>query len=196
MPTPARRPVLLLAVALAVGVLLAGTAAPAAAHTELESSDPAAESTVTAAPAAVTLTFGGAVLGADVTVTGPDGAAATGPATVDGAVVRVPVTLTAAGRYDVTWYVTGSDGHPLQGTFGFQHAPPAAPAPTAAPSSTAASPAAGTSPGTPVGTRNDVVEAAAGEDGTGSPGWVLPALAAAAVAVGAALVVLLRRRRG
>lgn len=189
----------LLAVLLTVATVLLAAPAPASAHTELESSDPAANSTVTAAPAAVTLTFGGTVLGADVTVTGPDGTASTGPATVEGAVVSVPVTVTAAGRYDVTWYVTGSDGHPLQGTFGFEHAPPAAPEPTAAPTTappTTPAAAPETSP-TINPTANDVIERAAeGDDDSGTPGWVLPVLAAAAVAVGAALVLLLRRRRG
>ena len=180
----------LLAVALAAAALLLAAPAPASAHVELVGTDPAADSTGTTAPTEVTLTFSAPVRGADVTVAGPDGTASTGPATVEGSVVRVPVALTAAGRYDVTWYVTGSDGHPLQGTFGFERAPSAAPTPTAAPSA-----AAGTSPGTPVGTRNDVVERADEED-TGAPGWVLPVLAAAAVAVGAALVLLLRRRRG
>ncbi|MGY1772074.1 copper resistance CopC family protein [Blastococcus sp. SYSU D00813] len=188
----------LLVVLLTVATALLVAPAPASAHTELESTDPAADSTVTAAPAAVTLTFAGTVLGADVTVTGPDGPASTGPATVEGAVVRVPVSLTAAGRYEVTWYVTGSDGHPLQGTFGFEHAPPAAPEPTAAPTtapSTAASPAPETSP-TVDPTADDVIERASEDDDTGTAGWVLPVLAAAAVAVGAALVLLLRRRRG
>ena len=189
MPASARRPVLLVAVLLAVVALLLGTPSPAAAHTGLESTDPAADSSTGSAPAAVTLTFGGRVIGADVTVTGPDGAqATTGPAVVEGSVVRIPVAVTAAGRYDVEWRATAADGHPLQGSFGFDHTPPA---PTAAPSSAAPS------SGTPVGTRNDVIETAAGDDDGGTPGWVLPVLAAAvAVAAGAALVLLLRRRRG
>ena len=203
MPASARRPLLLVAVVIAVAALLLGTPSPAAAHTGLESTDPAADSSVASAPAAVTLTFGGRVIGADVTVTGPDGApATTGPVAVEGSVVRVPIDGTAPGRYDVEWRATAADGHPLEGSFGFEHAPPVSPEQTAAPSSAAPSsgtpsPAAGTTPGTPVGTRNDVIETASDDDGgDGTPGWVLPVLAAAAVAVGAVLVLLLRRRRG
>ena len=205
MPASARRPLLLVAIVLAVAALLLGAPSPAAAHTALESTDPVADSSLASAPAAVTLTFGGRVIGADVTVTGPDGArATTGPVAVEGSVVRVPIDGTAPGRYDVEWRATAADGHPLQGTFGFEHAPPVSPEQTAAPSSAAGSsatpsaapsPAGGTTPGTPVGTRNDVIETASDDDGgDGTPGWVLPVLAAAAVAVGAGL--LLRRRRG
>ncbi|MGY1739383.1 MULTISPECIES: copper resistance CopC family protein [unclassified Blastococcus] len=196
MPVSARRPALLLAAVLAAAALLLAAPAPAAAHTGLESTDPAADSTVTTAPAALTLTFGGRVLGADVTVTGPDGDAATGAAAVEGAVVRVPVTLTAAGRYDVAWTVTGSDGHPLDGTFGFDFAPPAPPTSAAPPPSSAAptptieptAPAEQTDPAV------DVTETAATDEGT--PGWVLPVAAVAVLAVGVTAALLLRRRRG
>ena len=49
MPAPARRPALLIAGVLCLAALGLGTAAPAAAHTELVGSDPAADSTVAAA---------------------------------------------------------------------------------------------------------------------------------------------------
>jgi len=126
----------LIVFALIVGMLL-GIATAAQAHTGLASSDPAEGSTVTGPPPAVGLTFSGQVLLREVTVTGPTGAAATGGATVNGAVVTQPVALTDAGTYTVDYAVTSSDGHPVEGIATFVYAPPPPPAPTSeAPTST------------------------------------------------------------
>ncbi len=206
---PARLARLLLVVLTAAGLLLTA-APPASAHTELRATDPAAGSTLDAAPPAVTLTFSGSLLGGDVTVTGPDGdSAAAGPVTVDGAVVRVPVALPSAGRYDVDWSATAGDGHRLQGSFAFEFRPgPDAPAGTPAPASTPAptstpAPAASSTPapaeaGAPTtpGAPDDVIEAGSTRDDDGTPGWVLPVVVAGAVAVlAAALVPVVRRGR-
>jgi methionine-rich copper-binding protein CopC len=171
------------------GVLL-GTATAAHAHTALESSSPPGGSTVTAPLPTVDLTFTGQVLLREVTVTDPGGAdASTGPATASGAVVSRPVTLTAAGSYTVTYAVTSSDGHVVEGTFDFTYAPPAAPA---APASTSeAGPTGTAAPSTTV--RPD--QAAAETRSPRSAGWVLPAVAVVVVAAAVGLVLRWRRAR-
>jgi methionine-rich copper-binding protein CopC len=188
----------LLTVVLTAAGLLLAAAPPASAHTELRATDPAADSTLDAAPPAVTLTFSGSLLGGDVTVTGPDGNSATsGPATVDGAVLSVPVALESAGRYAVDWSATAGDGHPLRGSFGFDvRTASAAPASTPAPATASTrAPAAAGAPRTS-GAPDDVIEAGSAGDDDGTPGWVLPAVVAGAVAVlAAALVPVVRRSR-
>jgi hypothetical protein len=201
---------------LALGLVLAvpGTAA---AHTALRSTDPAADGTVTAPLAAVTLVFSARVLGGEVTVTGPDGTpAGTGEVVHDGAVLTAPVTLTAAGRHTVTWSAVADDGHVLDGSFAFEHAPAAALPTTGAPSPGTPATAAPTTvqppdgdPGDPAGATAsatagptaDPTEPSAGTDTAassgdgGTPGWALPSAGAAALAALLAGGVLARRRR-
>ncbi len=213
MPFPARRsaPALLrltAALLLAAGLLVT-IPATASAHTGLRTTEPAADSTVTATPEAVTLTFSASVLGGEVTVTGPDGApVGAGPVAHDGAVLTAPVALTAAGTHTVTWTAVADDGHALDGTFVFEHAPatplPApgtsTPAPTpdqAAPTTTAptttpttTAPTATTGPGT----STDPQTASASTHTGGLPGWVLPVGAVALLAAGGLTALRLRRR--
>ncbi|MGY1670000.1 copper resistance CopC family protein [Geodermatophilus sp. SYSU D00710] len=197
-PRPLAALVRLLATAvLALGLVMAvpGTAS---AHTALRATEPAADSTVTTTPQAVTLTFSASVLGGEVAVAGPDGTpVGAGPVVHDGAVLTAPVTLVAAGRHTVTWSAVADDGHALDGTFAFQYAP-AAPPPATAPTTSApttdpAGATAGpTADGTPSSAGTDTASAAS-DDG-GLPGWVLPAAVVAVLAAGAATVLRLRRR--
>lgn len=113
----------LLAVAgLSCGALVAW-AAPASAHAILLRTEPAPQTTVKTAPAAVRLHFSepvevafGAVRVFDVNGKRVD------PGTIHRAdgnrEVDVPVTL-KNGTYTVTWRVTSADGHPVHGGFGF-----------------------------------------------------------------------------
>ena len=93
------------------------------AHSELVSSDPAADATLDAPPRQVSLTFDQRIedVFAYVTVTG-DGArqwAAPDPV-VDGNTVRATVTAgLPAGRYTVAYRVVSEDGHPIEGSFAF-----------------------------------------------------------------------------
>ncbi|MBL0886818.1 copper resistance CopC/CopD family protein [Myceligenerans indicum] len=121
----------LAAVAVALIALLLG-APPAAAHTELVSTDPADGATHDGPLAALTLTYTLPVtpLGDAVVLTGPDGDV---PAEVtqqqDGAVVvATPEEPLTDGEYSAAWSVAAQDGHPLQGTLTFTvtGAPPAA----------------------------------------------------------------------
>ncbi|MGY1693853.1 copper resistance protein CopC [Geodermatophilus sp. SYSU D00814] len=181
---------------LVLGLLLAAPGT-ASAHTGLRTTEPAADTSVTAAPQAVTLTFSASVLGGEVTVTGPDGApVGSGPVAHDGAVLTAPVALTAAGRHTVTWSAVADDGHALDGTFAFDFAP-ATPIPTTAapttstPTSTTPAPTPDeAAPTTDTGTDT----ASASSDDGGLPGWVLPAAAVALLAVSALAVLRLRRR--
>ncbi len=187
---------LLAMVVLAVGLLMAvpGTAS---SHTGLRATEPAADSTVTTAPQAVTVTFSAGVLGGDVTVTGPDGTpVGSGPVAHDGAVLTAPVSLTAAGRHSVAWSAVADDGHALDGTFAFEFAPatpiPTTAAPTTTDPTTDGTPAAtGSTADTAADTATDAASASAGD---GLSGWVLAV--AGLTAAGAALVVLRSRRRG
>ncbi len=128
--------------ALGAGLALALVAGPAYAHDELRSSTPADGATVATAPSQVVLTFEEppVALGAQVVVTGPDGAVSTGSPRLDGDDVVADVQPGApAGRYRVEWRVTSDDGHPVSGSFAFTAQ---AAASGAAPSAVAASPTA------------------------------------------------------
>ncbi|MFD6445066.1 copper resistance protein CopC [Promicromonospora sp. NPDC060204] len=104
-------------------VLTLCCAPPAAAHTRLESSVPAAGSTTQTAVTEVTLRFTLPVslLGDGVVIEGPDGVVPAGVAPAeDGlALVATPAAALAPGPYTVTWTAAAQDGHPLEGTFGF-----------------------------------------------------------------------------
>jgi hypothetical protein len=185
---------------LAIGMVL-GLAGTASAHTALTSTDPAADGTVTGPLVAVTLTFSARVLGGEVTVSGPDGTpVGSGEVQHDGAVLTAPVTLTAAGRHTVTWSAVADDGHELDGTFAFEHAPatppPATAAPTPpAPTSPAATTAAPTTVGTDRATPTPGTDTASASSGAGGlPGWVLPVAAAAVLVAGGLTALRLRRR--
>ena len=114
---------LALAVVLAAG-LVAG-ALPASAHDALLKSVPADGQTVERAPEAVLLTFTEAPLetGAQVVVTGPDGAQVeVGELALDAAAAGVSAALptdVASGTYTVAWHVVSSDGHPIEGSFSY-----------------------------------------------------------------------------
>jgi methionine-rich copper-binding protein CopC len=117
-----RRAGVLLLAGLLTPVLPVLTAGPAAAHDRLESTDPADGSTVDVAPDAVVLTMSSAplALGTQVQVTGPAGVVSTGePQIVDETVTQPLGESRAAGRYEVQWRVTSSDGHPISGSYTF-----------------------------------------------------------------------------
>lgn len=139
-----------LAAALALALL---PAVAASAHDYLVSSDPAADSTVTAPPSTVTLTFNDRVLdlagdGSStlLTVTGPDAAARhfeTGCATVADRNVSAPVALGGAGSYTVTYQIVSADGHTVSNSYAFAYQPPAGAVEAAGSEKTACGAAAG-----------------------------------------------------
>jgi methionine-rich copper-binding protein CopC len=178
---------LLVAGVAACFALLLG-AAPAFAHTRLESSDPADGASLSAAPDTVSLTFSEDVDPgfATITVVGPDGTSyQTGDVTGDGGEVRTGVSpLGPAGTYEIGYRVVSDDGHPVSGTVAFTlTAPgPAAAAPSAAPEPTAAP-----APAPAVAPQADA------QQSEGAPVW--PWILGAVVLVGAGAVSALRLAR-
>ena len=126
------------------GTLLVGAAAalPASAHAELESTNPADGSSLTAPPAEVTLTFGETLVPETVNVAisnemGPlQGIAPT----TEGSTVTVPWPAEVGeGAYTVAYRVVSEDGHPVEGTFAFTVAGSSAAAPAASATAAVAS---------------------------------------------------------
>lgn len=111
------------------GVLLGG--APAYAHAELVSSDPADGAALDTAPAQVVLTFSSEVNPdlSRVAVTVDGAPADTGAPTVRGATVTVPLPG-GAGGYRVVYRVVAADGHRVDGQLRFTAAAAAAPGPS------------------------------------------------------------------
>jgi len=97
-----------------------------AAHAELVSSDPAANATLTEAPAALSLVFSEAIDGASATVTLLDTRQTVipgvGPLAVDaaGTTATIPLPTLTPGTYTVSYQVTSAvDGHVTTGIFAF-----------------------------------------------------------------------------
>ncbi|OZC67737.1 hypothetical protein CH276_04770 [Rhodococcus sp. 06-470-2] len=171
-------------IAAAILTATALSIAPAAAHATLQSSNPAENSVLDAAPDEVTLTFNQSVQSnfATVTVVGADGTqwGASDPV-VDGSTVTVDLDgLGAAGEYTIGYRVVSADGHPITGSIPFQltqaSSTSAATAATSAPAPTDATPTAAEEP----------------EDSSGFPIWIV---AVVVVAVGAAGVLFALRKR-
>ncbi len=111
----------LVAALLALGVLTGSP--PAAAHTALTATEPAADSTVQTGPARVTATFNEELQPefAALTVVGPDGNLwSSGEPEVRGRTASVAVRpLGPSGRYTVNYRVTSADGHVVTGSWSF-----------------------------------------------------------------------------
>lgn len=115
----------ILAIAATAVLAAAVLASPLAmAHATLKNAEPAAGAALSAAPAAVTLTFNEKLAAAfsTITVSGPDGQPVAGKATVDDAnpaILRMPLPALPAGAYSVKWAVAGPDGHRRTGSYAF-----------------------------------------------------------------------------
>ncbi|MFG1917011.1 copper resistance protein CopC [Micromonospora sp. NPDC048898] len=171
------------AAVLAVLVTLLVPAAPAWAHNSLKSATPARDATVPSAPTEVALEFMQRLDPAFTTIVLTDATKrklATGEPVVAGAKSTVQVTDTLPnGTYTVAYRVVSVDGHPVQGSYPFTVADPAA---SAAPSADAGTSAA--TPSAVAGVRRD--------GGMGAGVLVAGAVLAVLVAVAAGL--LWRRR--
>jgi len=126
-----------LAAAAAALLLVTGglvAAAPASAHDELVSTDPAADSTVEELPAQLTLTFSGELAtdagATELQVTDAAGTSlGDGDPAVGGTSVTQALTGAVSGPITVLWKVVSSDGHPISGQFAFTVTAPATPTP-------------------------------------------------------------------
>jgi methionine-rich copper-binding protein CopC len=137
-----------------VALLLGG--APAMAHSDLASSDPADGAVLATAPEVVRFTFNERLLpqGNAITLTdvAADARIEVAKASVDGDTVSVPFPAGApAGQYRAAYRVVSADGHPIAGSITFTVGAGASPTPAgpADPSPVASSPAA---PGAPAAT--------------------------------------------
>ncbi|GAA4362939.1 copper resistance CopC family protein [Nocardioides caricicola] len=184
-----RRLIMLIAV-ITLGAAL--SAAPASAHTDLTGSDPDDGARLTSPPAAITLTFTEDMSPRLATVTLQVGTTDAGEMdvrqgeTTNALVAEVPLDRILAGGSPQTWTVsyrvTSTDGHPVEGTLTFQAPTPAQlpAAPTPTPSSEPSS--------------NDVP--ATDEQSANSGAGTSSALVAAALAgIAIAVVLVLRARR-
>lgn len=100
---------------------LVATATGAWAHSKAEKTTPANEATV-ASVEAIEMRFDDPMRVTAVTLTGPDGNVSIERETGMDAVTEFRALPTADlpdGAYTVDWRGLSSDGHPMQGTFGF-----------------------------------------------------------------------------
>jgi methionine-rich copper-binding protein CopC len=187
-------PVRLAGAAVVAAALLGWAAAPAAAHSELVSSDPASGASLPGAPPVATLTFNEDIAGEFTSVAVTIGAAAPAPAAATTVGPTVTVDLAAALAalppdtpaqsgpvgWTVAYRVVSADGHPIQGQVAFTAPLPAAP--TAAPTPT---PGASSTP-EPAPTASDLAVAAA--ESTEPGGSAVPWLVGGAVLIAAGAV--------
>lgn len=183
------------AVALTAGSLLLA-AAPASAHDELLSTDPAADSSVEALPEQLTLTFSGQLLGeagaSEVQATDAAGTALTdGAPIVTDNVITQPLTGTASGAVTVLWRTVSSDGHPISGEFTFTVT--AAPSPTAS-ESPSATPTEETTPSESPSPQESLISPPADEPSSFSDVWPWVIGGILIVGLGGAVVYLLVSR--
>jgi len=186
---------------IALAILLFGAAAPAAAHTGIESTTPSEGETLTVLPETFSVTASeelndltGDGEGFALEIRGEDGTRYDdGTVTIDGRTASTPARLGEPGEYTFAYQVVGEDGHPVAGEVHFTWAPEtvdggqtAAPAPT-----TEATPPAEEGDG--LVTIQEDADAAA----PGLAAWVVPTIIVAAIVVIAVVVaiVLGRRRR-
>ncbi len=161
-------------------------AAPASAHDELLSSDPADGAVLTNPPGAITLLFSDPPLDVGNQVILRNSAKETvaqGEPTIEGNAVRLPITEQLPdGAYTVSWRVVSGDGHPIEGAFTFSVG-------------TVTSPSAATSQTVGATGAANPAEGSSGEKDSSSPvPWVIGGgVIVAVVLIG---VVLLRRRSG
>ena len=184
------------AVTLLCGLALLLGAAPAFAHTRLQSSNPADGSSLDTAPQQVSLTFNEPMQAgfATLTVVGPDSTQyQSGQVSTNGGTVTIGVSpLGPAGKYEIGYRVISEDGHPVSGSVAFTLTAPGpaaatpTPAPAAAPASPTPIPAAPPAPApAPV--------AASTSDGGDTPVWPWIVGGVVLIAIGAVAALRLGR---
>lgn len=123
MPAPTHRGWVLLA-ALLFAML---SSAPAAAHTNVISTNPSDGQSLSAAPQSVSVRFAADLLTAGARLVATDASGTqvdVGEATVDGGMVTATwPTSATSGQFTVAYRAVARDGHPLQGSFEFGIAP-------------------------------------------------------------------------
>lgn len=172
------RPLVLLLGAFSVAAVLAtAVAAPAFAHADLLDSSPAADSTVSALPDEIVLTFSADLIAApgatEVVVVDESGASvADGEPTVVGPTMTQRLSPSASdGVYTVTWKVVYADGHPGSSSYSFTVAGSEEEQATPSPAPASAQPTA--QPNASASARPTAAPSAAGTaDMLPAPAWV------------------------
>jgi len=187
---------LVAALLVAFAVVLA-TASPAQAHDELLGSDPAADSSLDALPAQLTLTFSAEIAddeGASVVeVTDAAGTTLTaGAPVVSDNVLTQPLAGEASGAVTVLWKVVSSDGHPISGELSFTVAGSPSPTPTASPTPSETATAAPTETVEPTPTATSVPVS---DDAPNAWPWVIAGLLALALVAAVVYLLVSRSRR-
>lgn len=171
-------------------------ASPASAHDELLSSDPAADATVDALPAQITLTFSGLIsteAGANqIAVTDASGASLVdGAPVVSDTVVTQKLTGEASGALTVLWKVVSSDGHPISGEYSFTVTGASTPTPTP---TTSATPSASPTEAAQTPTETATPPVAPEADASSNDVWPWVIGAVIVLAIAGALIYLLTSR--
>lgn len=194
----------------AVALVLGGTTA--SAHDTVLGTAPGDGETLTTAPTQVSVELSAVpqAIGSRMLVTSSDGTVLfDGEPTITDRVASVELPAVANDGYTVAWRLVSSDGHPIDGTFGFVVDDPAAVAPAEDPtmetqaetdpttdaetSEAATSEAATDEPTTDAAdASSSATDAAADEDSSGTS-W-LPVAGVVVVVAGLVLLVLFRRR--
>ncbi|MFI6100623.1 copper resistance CopC family protein [Lentzea sp. NPDC051213] len=141
---------------LIAGAAVLATAAPAAAHNALISSDPKDKTSLEAGPAAVTLTFDQDVQGGQgintISVVDANGGhyeVQGDPTIKDNAVSAKVNALGKAGQYKIGYRILSADGHPVSGELTFTLTKDGTGTPAAAPN-TSTAPEGGSGDGLPI----------------------------------------------
>ena len=203
--SPRRSLVRLLTAAVAAALLSAGgliVASPASAHDELVSSDPAADASLEALPAQLTLTFSAEIAddegASEVQVTDAAGTVLTSgsPAVTDN-VLTQPLQGAASGAVTVLWKVVSSDGHPISGEFAFTVTAPVAPTPTPTPTGSASAAPTPTPDDTVAATPTPTLTPTTDETASTSDAlpWIIAAIVVLGVAAGVVYLLVSRSRR-
>ncbi|MEV0645135.1 copper resistance CopC family protein [Phytomonospora sp. NPDC050363] len=174
---------LVTAAAVAIAAVLL-TAAPAAAHAQLVSSDPEDGAVLDEAPETAVLEFSESIDAPSTQIALTDSTGAvipTRPFVVEGMRVTIPLDLPAGGIYTIGYRIVSEDGHRVDGSISFRS--------ETASEGASASPAPVSSDSAPAPTNQ-----ATGTDEASNPAiyWILGAIAAAAVV--AVIVVVARRK--
>ena len=161
--------------ALAVGTVVALTAAPASAHTTLTGATPEKDATVSP-PTEIVLTYADPVrLPRVIVMDAAQKQYQSGTArAVDNKVTQAVNAGLPNGKYTVGWRVVASDGHPVEGTYTFTVTGSAGTAQPVAPSPSAAA-------------------ATSSEDSGGSSGWLWIGVIVLVIAIAGGAVAWLRR---
>ena len=192
----------------AVALVLGGTTA--SAHDTVLGTAPGDGETLTTAPTQVSVELSAVpqAIGSRMLVTSSDGTVLfDGEPTITDRVASVELPAVANDGYTVAWRLVSSDGHPIDGTFGFVVDDPAAVAPaedptmetqgeTDAATGTETSEAATdetTDAADPSPSTTDAATDAASDEDSSGTSW-LPVAGVVVVVVGLVLLVLFRRR--